>query len=110
MTATAFNAHAPQSLVLHRKQHMHLNGQCFKVNAESVAQITAVNTMKLHMENKLTVQVHKTRRGGLSLISRDGGKLFKQELIHVENHLPRICLLLHSDPRHQEVNNSLYEH
>lgn len=31
--------------------------------------------MKLHIENKLTAQVHKTWRGGLSLISRDWGKL-----------------------------------
>lgn len=27
----------------------------------------------------------------------------------MENHLPRICLLLRSDPRHQELNNIFYK-
>lgn len=105
-----FNAHAPEPQALHWKQHMHLNWQCFTGNAGSVSQITALNNIKLHIEDKLTVQVHKTWQGSLSLTSRDWGELFKQELIHMENHLPRICLLLHSDPRHQEVNNSLHKH
>lgn len=95
--------------VLHRKQDMHLNWQCFMVNTASVAQVTILNSMKLNTEGKLTVQGHKTWRDSLSIF-RNWGKLFKQEPIHMENHLPRICLLLHSDPRHQEVNNILYKH
>lgn len=109
-TAAAVSAHAPESPpVLHRKQDMHLNWQCFMVNTASVAQVTILNSMKLNTEGKLTVQGHKTWRDSLSIF-RNWGKLFKQEPIHMENHLPRICLLLHSDPRHQEVNNILYKH
>lgn len=99
----------PSPLVVPQKQDTHLNWQCFMVNTASVAQVTILNSMKLNTEGKLTVQVHKTRWDGLSIF-RDWGKLLKQEPIHMENHLPRICSLLHSDPRHQEVNNISYKH
>ena len=59
-----------------------------ELNAESVAQVTALKNMKCHTENKLTVQVHKTWRDSWSPISWDWGKVFKQELIHMETTYP----------------------
>lgn len=67
-------------------------------------------TWNLTLKRSWQVRYIKHGETSLSLIFRNWGKLFKQELIHMENHLPRICLLLRSDPRHQEVNNILYKH
>lgn len=103
------DAHIPEALDWRWKQHMSLSWWCFVVMG--IVQLRYWHAIVGDRIPKTrTGRVRKPQWGEFPFHFSGLWKIFKQGRIHMENHLPMTCWLLHSDPRHQEVNNILYKH
>lgn len=103
------DAHIPEALDWRWKQHMSLSWWCFVV--VGIVQLRYWHAIVGDRIPKTrTGRVRKPQWGEFPFHFSGLWKIFKQGRIHMENHLPMTCWLLHSDPRHQEVNNILYKH